>query len=104
MRVLLVTNAKVNHIALLYWFARWKKSRADKVLHSLLQSGDSARKYLPSNNEKKVEENNYILLDNFGLNCVSQWMEGSVSINPFLSRSSWCLHVYKYVVLGSRAP
>ncbi|CDY68188.1 BnaCnng57940D [Brassica napus] len=30
--------------------------------------------------------------------------EGSVSINPFLSRSSWCFHVYKYVVLGSRAP
>ncbi|CAN6815309.1 unnamed protein product [Brassica oleracea] len=28
----------------------------------------------------------------------------SVSINPFLSRSSWCFHVYKYVVLGSRAP
>ncbi|CAF1701119.1 unnamed protein product [Brassica oleracea var. botrytis] len=38
------------------------------------------------------------------LNSIYFLQEGSVSINPFLSRSSWCFHVYKYVVLGSRAP
>ncbi|KAJ0258429.1 POP4 [Hirschfeldia incana] len=42
-----------------------KKNIADKVLHTLLRSGDSAQKYLQGKNEKKVEENNYILLDNF---------------------------------------
>ncbi|CAH8356906.1 unnamed protein product [Eruca vesicaria subsp. sativa] len=46
-------------------FSSGKKNIADKVLHTLLRSGDSAQKYLQGKNEKKVEENNYILLDNF---------------------------------------
>ncbi|KAF8101208.1 hypothetical protein N665_0208s0003 [Sinapis alba] len=53
---LMATNVK---------FSSGKKSVADKVLHTLLRSGDSAQKYLQGKNEKKVEENNYILLDNF---------------------------------------
>ncbi|KAJ4892223.1 ribonuclease P family protein [Raphanus sativus] len=53
---LLATNVKLSS---------GKKNIADKVLHTLLRSGDSAQKYLQGKNEKKVEENNYILLDNF---------------------------------------
>uniref|UniRef100_A0A1J3J8Q9 Ribonuclease P protein subunit p29 n=1 Tax=Noccaea caerulescens TaxID=107243 RepID=A0A1J3J8Q9_NOCCA len=53
---LLATNVK---------FSSAKASIANKLLHSLLRSGDSAQKYLQGAKSKNVGEKTYVLLDNF---------------------------------------
>lgn len=40
-----------------------KESKVDKVLHELLQSGDSAQKYMQGSRSKRID--NWILLDNY---------------------------------------
>ncbi|KAF3433895.1 hypothetical protein FNV43_RR24998 [Rhamnella rubrinervis] len=40
-----------------------KESKVDKILHELLQNGDSAQKYLQGSRSKKID--NWILLDNY---------------------------------------
>ncbi|XVF07958.1 hypothetical protein REPUB_Repub06bG0184200 [Reevesia pubescens] len=44
-------------------FSNKKGSMADKILHELLQSGDSAQKYMQGSRSIKID--NWILLDNF---------------------------------------
>ncbi|XP_021289467.1 ribonuclease P protein subunit p29 [Herrania umbratica] len=44
-------------------FSNSKGSVADKILHELLQSGDSARKYMQGSRSMKID--NWILLDNY---------------------------------------
>ncbi|OMP08163.1 hypothetical protein COLO4_06720 [Corchorus olitorius] len=44
-------------------FSNQKGSMADKILHELLQSGDSAQKYLQGSRSVKID--NWILLDNY---------------------------------------
>ncbi|WZY91624.1 hypothetical protein YC2023_063953 [Brassica napus] len=76
---LLATNVKLSS---------GKKNIADKVLHTLLRSGDSAQKYLQGKNEKKVEENNYILLDNFVQSRSSSSSSGSKKASLMNSKRS----------------
>lgn len=40
-----------------------KESKVDNVLHELLQSGDSAQKYMQGSRSKRID--NWILLDNY---------------------------------------
>ncbi|XVE96756.1 hypothetical protein REPUB_Repub02eG0250100 [Reevesia pubescens] len=44
-------------------FSNKKGSMADKILHELLQSGDSAQKYMQGSRSIKID--NWVLLDNF---------------------------------------
>nr|XP_028956948.1 uncharacterized protein LOC103433315 isoform X5 [Malus domestica] len=44
-----------------------QESKVDKVLHKLLQSGDSAQKYMQGSRSKRID--NWILLDNYVQGC-----------------------------------